>query len=195
MFHHIRGILVHTGPTFAVVETGGVGYQLTIPFSTHRELPPVGKECKLLTHFAVSENAQSLYGFATERERALFRILISVKGVGAATAIQILSGSDPEQFALAVERQDHEFLKKIKGIGEKTAKRITLELKGMAALAVSSSATGVDLPASARDVSAAARQALETLGVAPREAASRVEKVLQAEPKLSLEDTIRAALQ
>ena len=198
MFHHIRGILNHAGPAAAVIEAGGVGYRLTISLATHRALPAVGSEALLYTHFSVSETAQTLYGFATEDERALFRALIGISGVGPATATQILSGTTPDEFSRAIQSQDHTALKKIKGIGEKTAKRILLELKDSALLATRELAPedgGAGVPAPAKDVASAARQALETLGIAPREATARVEKVLSSEPTLALEDVIRKALQ
>lgn len=196
MFHHIKGILVKSTPTQAVIEAGGVGYLLTISLSTKEKLPAQGSECLLLCHFSVSENAQNLYGFAAEEERTLFRALISVSGVGPATGMQILSGTTPEEFARAIENQDHTALKKIKGIGEKTAKRIIVELKGVSAISMLGSSTvpkGGTAPVS--DTSSAARRALETLGVNPREASNRVEKVISKNPDIALEELIRLALQ
>jgi Holliday junction DNA helicase RuvA len=195
LFHHVRGTLTHATPTHAILEAGGVGYELIISLSTHRELPAPGEECLLLAHFAVSEQAQALYGFATEAERVLFRALISVSGVGPATAMQILSGTTPPEFARAVETQDTSALKKLKGIGEKTAKRIILELQGAVAFEPAPGEAGGPAPGAEPDVATAARQALETLGLPPREAAARVEKVLEKEPDLPLEDAIRRALQ
>lgn len=199
MFHHIKGTLVKITPTQAIIDVGGVGYMLTVSLSTKDNMPPVGSECMLLAHFSVSENSQTLYGFAMEEERTLFRALISISGVGPSTAMQILSGTKPDEFARAVENQDHTALKKIKGIGDKTAKRIIVELKGMSSIAMLGSkvsgAVGVEAGGAAPDVATAAKAALETLGLNPREAALRVEKVLSANPDTSLEDLIRLALQ
>ncbi|MHC4874404.1 MAG: Holliday junction branch migration protein RuvA [Planctomycetota bacterium] len=195
MFHHIKGTLIKSTPTQAVIETGGVGYLLTISLSTKEKLTAQGSECMLLCHFSVSENAQNLYGFASEEERTLFRALISVSGVGPATGMQILSGTSPEEFARAVENQDHTALKKIKGIGEKTAKRIIVELKGIAAISMLGASAGQGSVAPASDTASAAKRALETLGVNPREASTRVEKVLSKNPDIALEELIKLALQ
>lgn len=199
MYHHLRGTLQQATPALAVIEAGGVGYAITISLATHRELPSPGQECLLLTHLSVRETEHTLYGFATQQERDLFRALIGVSGVGPATALQILSGTTPSDFARAVEEQDHTALKKLKGIGEKTAKRIILELKGSSALGalgpLGAAGAGDSPPGAAADVATAARQALETLGIPPREATARIEKVLGRNPDLALEDAIRAALQ
>ncbi|MHC4883898.1 MAG: Holliday junction branch migration protein RuvA [Planctomycetota bacterium] len=202
MYHHIRGTLSHSSPTLAVLETGGVGYELHISLSTHSDLPSVGQECMLLCHFAVSENAQSLFGFATEEERRLVRALIAISGVGPAKATMVLSSITPNEFIAAIEQEDLTRLKKIKGLGPKTAGRLIVELKGASALAgagIAAASPGspasTGIPAPATDLASAASQALQTLGLNPREADSRVEKILKAQPDLALEDLIRAALQ
>ncbi|MFH0911648.1 MAG: Holliday junction branch migration protein RuvA [Planctomycetota bacterium] len=196
MYHHLQGKLTHLSPAQAVLEAGGVGYRLTISLTTFRALPPVGALCSFLVHLAVRDDALLLYGFATEAERALFRALLSVTGIGPATAIQILSGSTPEALVAAIRGQDHSFLKKIKGIGEKTARRIILELKDASALyLVASEGAPMSGTIRASQVATAARQALEALGLTSREAAARVDKTLAARPDLSLEETIRSALQ
>ncbi len=193
------GPFFRAGPTEAVVGAGGVGYGLVVPLTTHQALPAPGEECFLFTHYSISETNRILYGFATEEERTIFRALVSIKGVGSATALQILSGVAPRDFAALVERQDYDALKQLKGIGEKTAKRIVLELKGAVGLANADADAGgtgaAPIPGAATDTASAARQALETLGLKPADAAGRVERVRATEPDLDLEETIRRALQ
>ena len=130
MYHHIRGTLVEKHTSTVVIETGGVGYLIKIPFSTWEALPAAGAEnVLLLTHFSVSENNQTLYGFATVKEREVFEGLTRISGIGPATAIAVLSGAGADQIIAAVVRADVAFLKKIKGIGPKTAQRIILEMR------------------------------------------------------------------
>lgn len=202
MYHHLRGVLSHATPTSAVVETGGVGYELMVSLTTHRALAGVGSEVCLLTHLSVREDAHVLYGFLTESERDMFRALIGVSGIGPTTAIQILSAVTATELAAAIAREDLAAMKKFKGVGPKTAQRIILELKGRAFLGQypaetsGSPQTGDAAGASAASgLASVAARALESLGVPAREAAVRVEKVLAANPDISLEDCIRTALQ
>lgn len=190
MYHHLRGELAVRTPLRLVVETGGVGYEVTVPLSTGDRVGPVGSEVKLLTHLVVREDLLQLVGFLTEDERSLFRTLIGLSGVGPALALQILSSASPQDFAVAVERQDTGFFKKIKGVGEKTAKRIILELKGAKTLLPG----GADSPALPAGIAADAVAALETMGIPQKEAVARVEAVLADNPDLSLEEIVRQAL-
>ena len=188
MYNHIRGVLTHKSPSRVVVEADGVGYELTVPLSASRRLPSVGSEATILTHLVVREDDLRLIGFADADERELFRRLIGLSGVGPSMALQILSGMAPQEFALAVERQDAGALRKIKGVGEKTAKRIILELKGAKTVLPA----GEDrLPAGTASEAAAA---LVALGLSPAEAADRVEKALLKNADASVEDLIKAAL-
>lgn len=191
MYHHLRGVLVSATPGRAVIETAGVGWDVRIPLSTADALGAPGGEVCLLTHLVVKEDSLSLFGFATEDERTLFQTLIGLSGVGASTAIQILSSIRPADFLLAIEQQDAAALKKIKGIGDKTAKRIILELKG-AKMRLSADA---DATPALSGVAADAAAALEAMGVSAKEAVARVERVLAKEAELGLEETIRRALQ
>lgn len=129
MINHLSGRLIEKTPTSVVIECAGVGYFVHISLFTFDKL---GKEenCKLLTHLSIKEDAHTLYGFITESERTIFRQLISVSGVGANTARLILSSLDPDRIAGAIAIADVNTLKAIKGIGEKTAQRIILDLKG-----------------------------------------------------------------
>lgn len=196
MYHHIRGTLTHATPATAVIEAGGIGYELLISLNTHRMLKSVGTECRLYCHLAVREDAHALYGFAEESERDMFRSLISVTGIGPATAVQILSGTTPEKLARAIEMEDTTALRQIKGIGPKTAQRIILDLKGTASLSrVMDAPMPGQPPRPAGDLATTAARALESLGIPAKEAAQRVAKVMEKNPGISLEDCIRSALQ
>ena len=128
MFNHISGRLTEVNPAFAVVDCNGVGYSIFISLNTYSKIN--GKEkITLLTHLRVSEDAQELYGFADEPERRLFRHLISVSGIGAKTAISILSSSPPEIIMRAILSDNIRQLQTLKGVSEKTAQKIVIELK------------------------------------------------------------------
>lgn len=188
MYNHLRGIITHLSPSRAVLEVNGVGYDITTPLSATRKLPAVGQEATLLTHLVVREDELKLIGFVDQTERELFRRLINLSGVGPSMALQILSGMTPQEFAQAVERQDAAALKKVKGVGEKTAKRIILELKGAKTILP---AGDDSLPVGA---AADAVAALMALGLSQNEATARVDKALADSPDLGVEDLIKAAL-
>jgi Holliday junction DNA helicase RuvA len=189
VYHHLRGTLVRVQPARLVVETAGVGWDLTVPLSTSRRAGAPGDEIRLLTHLVVREDALELYGFLEEEERALFRSLVALSGIGPALALQVLSSVTPREFALAVEAQDVTLFKRIKGIGEKKAKRLILELKGARMFLPEEEAA-----AAPSGPAADAAAALEALGVQRREAEARVAAVLEAEPELPLEELVRKAL-
>ena len=190
MYNHLRGTLAEASPTRLVVECGGVGYDVTVPLSVSRRAPKAGAEVRLLTHLVVREDALQLVGFFAEEERALFRTLIGLQGVGPSLALRVLSYCTPQEFATAVERQDAASLRRIKGIGEKTAKRIILELKGAKTVLPAGVTSGAPSGPAADAV-----MALEAMGVPPREAVERVERVLAEDPALSLEELVKQALQ
>jgi Holliday junction DNA helicase RuvA len=130
MITFLRGKLVESLPTQAVVEVGGVGYEVLIPLSSYDKLPAPGQELKLLTQLIVREDAHILYGFASEAERDLFRLLVnSVSGIGPKTALNILSGMNAVVFRGAVANGDVKALSQISGVGKKTAERIVVELR------------------------------------------------------------------
>ncbi|MCL2001200.1 MAG: Holliday junction branch migration protein RuvA [Planctomycetes bacterium] len=189
MYNHIHGVVVQKSPSRLVLEAGGVGYELIIPLSAFRRFPEPGTETTALVHLVVRENEMRLIGFADAEERELFRRLIELSGVGPSMALQILSGMSPREFALAVERQDAEALRKIKGVGEKTAKRIILELKG-AKTVLPADESGYPAAGTAGE----AITALTTLGLSQSEATVRVEKALRQQPDLAVEELIKAAL-
>src|SRR5215468_2235212 len=125
----LRGVLLEKHPNQAVVDVGGVGYDVTIPVSTFTKLPDAGSEVRLRIHTHVREDALALYGFLTQDEKALFEKLISVSGIGPTLAIKILSGLAAPDLILSIRRGEVEKLVKLPGIGKKTAERMVLELR------------------------------------------------------------------
>ncbi len=143
MYHHLSGRLTHKTPALAVVDVAGVGFEVTCPLSTFEKLPPEGSNVLLLTHLIVREDGFRLFGFLTSEERELFRMLINVNGIGPMLATAVLSGTSVETVKQAVMTGDTALLKKIRGIGGKTAERMVLELKGpISRLGLHYSATG-----------------------------------------------------
>ena len=131
MYEYLRGSLASKSPSEAVVDCGGVGYLLKIPLSTYEALPAVGGQCRVLAYLHVREGIMALYGFATAEERTAFLKMLGISGVGPTAALSLLSGMPVAQLARAVADGDAGALKRVKGIGDKTAKRILLELKGV----------------------------------------------------------------
>ncbi|MCK0105424.1 Holliday junction branch migration protein RuvA [Marinobacter sp. S0848L] len=202
MIGRIRGLLVEKAPGQALVECAGLGYEVDIPYTTFFHLPETGQEVTLHTHFAVREDAQSLFGFASLLDRNLFRLLIKVNGVGPKMAIGILSGLDAQQFIQCVEARDVNALVKLPGVGKKTAERLLIDmadrikqLEGQFVpsmpeqLAVGAASVA---PVAGSDPREEAEAALIALGYKPQEAAKAISKV--AEPGMSSEQLIRLAL-
>jgi len=186
MIGRLSGLLAQKSPPLVLVDVHGVGYEVDVPMSTFYNLPALGEKVVLLTHFVVREDAQVLFGFLTEPERATFRLLVKISGVGPRTALSILSGLSVDELAQAVTRQDGARLVKVPGIGKKTAERLLLELKGK---------LGPDLalPTSTpvSDTQVDITQALQALGYSDREAAAAL-KALPADVGVS--DGIKLAL-
>src|SRR6476659_5019919 len=132
MIGRLKGILVHKQPPWLVVDVNGVGYELEAPMSTFYDLPDVGREVALFTHYAQKEDSVSLYGFLREGERRLFRDVQKVTGIGAKIALAILSSVTVDEFARLVQAGDVTALTRIPGIGKKTAERIVVELRDRA---------------------------------------------------------------
>ncbi|AKD26197.1 Holliday junction DNA helicase, RuvA subunit [Polynucleobacter duraquae] len=130
MIGRIQGILVSVHPPRLLVDCQGVGYEIDVPMSTLYQLPETNQKITLLTHFQVREDAQQLFGFATETEREAFRQLIKISGVGSRTALAVLSGMSINELAQAIAMQEAGRLTQVPGIGKKTAERLCLELKG-----------------------------------------------------------------
>jgi len=179
MIGRLSGLLAQKSPPLVLVDVNGVGFEVDVPMSTFYNLPALGEKVVLLTHFVVREDAQVLFGFLTEPERATFRLLVKISGVGPRTALSILSGLSVDELAQAVTRQDGARLVKVPGIGKKTAERLLLELKGK---------LGPDLalPTSTpvSDTQVDITQALQALGYSDREAAAAL-KALPADVGVS----------
>lgn len=191
MIGRLKGILVAKQPPWIMVDVGGVGYELEAPMSTIYDLPELGREVVLSTHYAVKEDSVALYGFLTEAERSLFRGVQKVSGIGAKIALAILSGVSADDFARFVQTGDVAALTRIPGIGKKTAERMLLELRdrvdGLVG-APSSSAFGT-LP---KDPVSEASVALQSLGYKPNEVARLIKEA--SAPGDTAEEIIRKAL-
>jgi len=178
MIGRLSGLLAEKSPPQLLIDAHGVGYEVDVPMSTFYNLPALGEPVTLLTHFVVREDAQVLFGFLTHEERATFRQLVKISGVGPRTALSILSGLSVTELAQAVSLQDSGRLVKVPGIGKKTAERLLLELKGK---------LGADLGAPASRANPAQTdilQALVALGYSDREAAATL-KTLPADVGVS----------
>lgn len=199
MIGRIRGILIEKSPAQALVECTGLGYEVDIPYTTFFHLPEPGQELTLHTHFAVREDAQSLYGFAARLDRDLFRLLIKVNGVGPKLALGILSGLDANQFIRCVETRDTNALVKLPGVGKKTAERLLIEmadrigqLEGQFTPMTTEATGGAIASATGPDPLEEAEAALIALGYKPAEAAKAVNRI--AGDGMSREELIRLAL-
>lgn len=197
MIARLRGSLLESSYTACVIEAGGVGYEAAIPLSTFEKLPHPGEEVSLFIHTQVREDAISLFGFATAEERALFRLLISVSGIGGKLALNVLSAMPAANFCQAVTTGDIKMLSRINGIGRRTAERLVVELKEKLSDFCN---TPAGIPAAAPEVMSAmsdAALALEQLGY-KREEIDKVLRKLSAElPEdgAGCENLLRKALQ
>ena len=198
MIGRIRGNLVHKQPPDILVEVGGVGYELQVPMTTLFLLPELGAEVSLVTHFVVREDALLLYGFIDERDRALFRQLIKVSGVGPKLALTILSGMDSASLARCVQRDDISAVLALPGVGKKTAERLLVEMRDKLKDWLGQMQT--ELPtgsgasvASSSDRVGDAESALISLGYKPAEAA-RVVAAVNDDSVSDSEELIRRAL-
>lgn len=187
MIGRITGILIEKHPPQVVVEAAGVGYEIDVPMSTFYHLPALGERVALHTHLVVREDAQLLYGFGSEAERASFRQLIRITGVGAKMALAVLSGLSAAELVQAVVLQDVGLLTRIPGIGKKTGERLLLELKGKIADALPVEA----VTNNGNRVNGDVLNALLALGYNEREASGAVRQLAVS---LSVEDGIRQAL-
>jgi holliday junction DNA helicase RuvA len=191
MIGRLKGSLIHKQPPWLVLDVHGVGYELEAPMSTFYDLPEVGREVSLFTHYAVKEDSVALYGFMHENERRLFRDVQKVSGIGAKIALAILSGSSVDEFARLVQSGDVTALCRIPGIGKKTAERIVVELRDRAADLMGGGGLSMGANAGPADPVSEASIALQQLGYKPVEI-SRLLKVAEAGD--SAEDIIRKAL-
>jgi Holliday junction DNA helicase RuvA len=173
MIGRLSGTLVEKNPPAVLVDVGGVAYEVDVPMSTFYNLGAVGSRVTLLTHLVVREDAHLLYGFGTAAERDAFRELIRISGVGARTALAVLSGLSVEELAQAVTLQESGRLTRIPGIGKKTAERLLLELRGKLGAALE----GAGATAARSDTGADVLRALIALGYSEKEATLAVKQV------------------
>ena len=187
MIGRIQGILVSVHPPRLLVDCQGVGYEIDVPMSTLYQLPETNQKITLLTHFQVREDAQQLFGFATETEREAFRQLIKISGVGSRTALAVLSGMSVNELAQAIAMQEAGRLTQVPGIGKKTAERLCLELKGKLApdLGITSGIPHVI------EASSEVLQALLALGYSEKEAQLALKQI---PPDCTVSDGIRMGL-
>jgi Holliday junction DNA helicase RuvA len=185
MIGRLTGTLAQKNPPQLLIDCQGVGYEVDVPMSSFYNLPALGEQVTLLTHFVVREDAQQLFGFLTADERATFRELVKISGVGPRTALSVLSGLSVAELAQAIARQEAGRLVKVPGIGKKTAERLLLELKGKLAPDLAAPASA------ATDYQADIVQALMALGYNERDAAA----ALKALPSgIGVADGIKQAL-
>jgi Holliday junction DNA helicase RuvA len=187
MIGRLSGILVEKNPPQLLLDVQGVGYEVDVPMSTFYNLPATGEHIALFTHMVVREDAHLLFGFGTEQERRAFRQLVKISGIGARTALSVLSGLSVAELAHAVTMQDTGRLTKIPGIGKKTADRLLLELKDKLGVDVTMT-VGIHRPA---PVMSDVLNALLSLGYSDREAVAVVKKLPDG---LAVGDAIRQAL-
>lgn len=192
MYEYIRGTVAEAAPTHAVLDVGGVGYYLHISLETFSAIEHA-QTAKLFVHYVVREDAQLLYGFATKTERELFRLLVSVSGVGGNTARMILSTYSPRELQGIISAGNAVLLKNVKGLGLKTAQKIIVELSGKLAVLGADTA---DAPLAAADGGSfdEALAALVMLGFARAAAEKVLRAVMRELPQAPVEELIRAAL-
>jgi len=190
MYEFIRGIFIERNPAHIVIEAGGVGYFVNISLNTYSKINNQ-KEGLLYLHQAIREDAHVLYGFADKSERDLFRNLISVNGVGASTAIMMLSSLSPDEIAVAVTTENVAVLKAVKGIGIKTAQRIIIDLKDKLGKLYE---TDQIFLSPNNTILNESLSALVMLGFVKRDAEKVVSKILQEQPQTTVEGVIKQAL-
>lgn len=187
MIGRIAGVLLEKRPPALLVDAGGVGYEIDVPMSTFYGLPAIGERITLLTHLAIREDAHQLFGFASAKERDAFRLLIRISGIGARTALAVLSGMSVDELATAVASQDTARITHVPGIGKKTAERLLLELKGKLGDALPMSSSASLEQGDRGDI----LKALLALGYSEREANQAARQV---PPDTSVSEGIRLAL-
>jgi Holliday junction DNA helicase RuvA len=193
MINHVKGTIEEVNPAYVIVETsGGVGYIINISLATFSQIKDK-KEVKLLTHFIVKEDAQVLYGFATEEERELFKLLISVNGIGPNTSRLILSSMSVGEVLNAIATEDVKTIQSVKGIGTKTAQRVVIELKDKAKKASWADATKINVAYNNNKYEALS--ALVALGFPKSNSEAVLDKIIKAEGiQLTVEELIKKAL-
>ncbi|MDG2397299.1 MAG: Holliday junction branch migration protein RuvA [Flavobacteriaceae bacterium] len=190
MITHIKGKLIQKHPTHVIIDCGGIGYLINISLNTYDQ---IGNDefLFLYTHLQIKEDSQTLFGFFNISERAVFRALISVSGIGPSIARTMLSSLTPSEIQKAILSEDLELIKSIKGIGLKTAQRVLIELKDKI-----KNIHGIDeIPVSkSNTIKEETLSALEVLGYPRRQSEKLIDNIIQSEPESSLEDLIKIAL-
>ena len=187
MIGRLSGTLLEKNPPTLLVDVNGVGYEVDVPMSTFYALPATGERVQLMTHYVVREDAHLLFGFATNDERAAFRQLIKVTGIGPKVALAVLSGLSVAELNQAIALQDVKRLTRVPGIGNKTAERLLLELKGKVVASAAGAGAAPAVASPADDVV----NALLALGYSEKEAAAACRDLPADQP---LNDSIRQAL-
>jgi Holliday junction DNA helicase RuvA len=190
MLEYIKGNIVSLKPSHIILESNSVGYFVNVSLNTYTQLN--GKEStKIFVHEVIREDAHLLYGFATESERELFRLLVSVNGIGSNTAIMMFSSLSPDEISNAILNENVNLLKSIKGIGVKTAQRVIIDLKDK----IGKSPIGEQIVAPTDNtIRIEALSALVMLGFAKKPVEKELDKILAAQPNLSVENVIKLAL-
>ena len=190
MITQIKGKLIEKSPTSLVIDCNGIGYEINISLNTFSQIPD-GESIKLFTHLQVKEDAHILFGFHTLIERSMFRLLISVSGIGTSIARTMLSSLKPEQIQRAIVNEDLQKIKGIKGIGLKTAQRVLIELKDKVKLLNGND----EIPSlESNTIKDEALSALEVLGYSRRSSENVIGNLIQSNPDSSLEELIKDAL-
>jgi Holliday junction DNA helicase RuvA len=191
----IRGVLVDKKPPEIQIDVAGICYEVQVPMSTLYQLPELGKEITLHTHFVVREDAQLLYGFFEEKDKSMFRSLIKINGVGPKMALGILSSMEANEFVRAVRSNDINAMVKMPGIGKKTAERLLIEMRDRLK-DWDGEEGGTQLPVSAgASITSDAETALISLGYKPQQAAHAIAAVLKTNPEIQgSEELIRHSL-
>ena len=190
MITHIQGKLVEKNPTDVVIDCNGVGYVLNISLHTYSQIPD-GEHLKLFTHLQVKEDSHTLYGFSSLAEREIFRLLISVSGIGASIARTMLSSLTPKQVIEGIATNDVALIQGIKGIGAKTAQRVIIDLKDKVLKIYDIDEVSVSRGNTNKDE---ALSALEVLGFVRKQAERVVDKIIMTQPDATIETIIKQAL-
>ena len=190
MIAHLQGKLVEKNPTQVVIDCGGVGYHVNISLHTYSLLPATDF-IKLFTHLQIKEDAHTLFGFVEKSEREIFKLLLSVSGIGASIARTMLSSLDPKQITNAIASGDVVTIQSIKGIGSKTAQRVILDLKEKVLKLYDLDEVSMSQSNTSRDE---ALSALEVLGFVRKTSERIVEKIIKEDPESSVESIIKKAL-
>jgi len=190
MITHIRGKLVEKNPTFAIIECNGIGYFLNISLHTFSKIPDL-EAVKLFTYLSIKEDSHTLFGFSDRIEREIFKLLISVSGVGTSIARTMLSSMTPEQVQHAIASEDVATIQSVKGIGAKTAQRVIIDLRDKIVKTYQLSEDSVQ---SDNTIKEEALSALEVLGFSRKQVEKLVHKIIQEAPDTALENIIKQAL-